>query len=98
MKVSLKDVWDAFVDPKKIAEWGGGPAKMRGEVHFKFSLWGGDIHGTNKEVKKEKKLVQEWYAGNWPKPSIVSFLFSEKMRKQPLICCTRISQTGKQRI
>ena len=39
----------------------------------KFSLWGGDIHGTNTKVTSEKKLVQDWYSGDWPEPSVVTF-------------------------
>ncbi len=74
IKASVAQVWQALVDPKIIARWGGGPAKMDKEVGTKFSLWGGDIHGTNKEVVKEKKLVQEWYGGDWPKPSIITFI------------------------
>jgi activator of HSP90 ATPase len=36
-------------------------------------LWGGDIYGKNIEVVPEKKLVQEWFNGDWPKPSLVTF-------------------------
>ena len=43
-----------------------------------FSLWGRDIHGKNVLVKPEKELVQEWFAGDWEKPSIVNFSFSRQ--------------------
>ena len=42
-----------------------------------FSLWGGDIHGTNLEIVDKSKLVQEWYSGDWPKPSKVSFTLTD---------------------
>lgn len=73
IKASVADVWQALVNPKIIEKWGGGPAKMNEKVGFKFSLWGGDIHGTNKEVVTEKKLVQEWYGGGWSAPSLLTF-------------------------
>jgi activator of HSP90 ATPase len=66
-------VWDALVNPKTIEQWGGGPAVMSTDVGFDFSLWGGDVYGKNKEVQREKKLVQEWYRGEWDHPSTVTF-------------------------
>ncbi len=69
----IEKVWEALVNPQDINNWGGGPAKMDDKEGTKFSLWGGDIHGTNIEVEVFKKLVQEWYGGKWEEPSIVTF-------------------------
>jgi len=74
----IEKVWEALVNPKDIDGWGGGPTKMDDKEGTKFSLWGGDIHGTNIEVETFKKLVQEWYGGKWKEPSIVTF----KLEKQ----------------
>lgn len=74
----VEEVWQAFIDPKIIDEWGGGPAKMSEEVEFEFELWGGDVHGKNIEVIPNKKLVQEWFGGKWDKPSIATFILSFK--------------------
>ena len=65
-------VWDALVNPKTIEKWGGGPAVMEDKIGFEFSLWGGDVYGKNIEVERYKKLVQEWYGGEWNRPSIVT--------------------------
>ena len=73
IKSSISKVWDALVNPNTIDNWGGGPAKMAPVAGTKFSLWGGDIHGTNTKVTSEKKLVQDWYSGDWPEPSVVTF-------------------------
>lgn len=82
IKAPVGEVWKALVDPKYIEKWGGGPAKMDDKVGTKFELWGGDIWGTNTQVENPptggKKLVQDWYGGNWPKPSQVTFLLSER--------------------
>lgn len=78
INAKIEKVWDALVDPEIIAKWGGGPAEMNDTEGFKFKLWGGDIFGKNIEVIPEKKLVQEWYAGKWGVPSIVSFNLNEK--------------------
>lgn len=66
-------VWQALVDPAVINEWGGGPSKMDSNVGKDFELWNGDIYGKNIEVISESKLVQEWFGGDWAKPSIVIF-------------------------
>lgn len=71
-------VWQALVDPALIEQWGGGPdAVMSEKVGASFKLWDGSIWGKNIEVQPEKKLVQEWYGGEWAKPSIVTFELSE---------------------
>lgn len=74
-------VWNALTNPKEIDGWGAGPAKMDDNVGTKFTLWSGDIYGKNIEVIKHKKLVQEWYAGKWAVPSIVTFILRSKGNK-----------------
>jgi len=44
----------------------------------KFSLWGGDIYGKNKEVITQKRLIQEWYSAGWEKPSLVTFKITQE--------------------
>jgi len=70
---SIDKVWQALVDPAVINEWGGGPSKMDSEVGTEFELWNGDIYGKNIEVKDKRKLVQEWFGGDWAKPSKLIF-------------------------
>src|SRR3990167_1193611 len=70
-------VWEALTKPKEIEAWGAGSAKMDDKVGTKFKLWGGDIHGTNTKVVKNKVLEQDWYGGDWPQPSKVTFTLSE---------------------
>lgn len=77
----VTNVWDALVNPKTIDKWGAGPAKMTDKKGRKFSLWGGDIWGVNTKVVAQKKLVQDWYAGKWEKPSIVTFTLSSSKDK-----------------
>ena len=72
IETSVEKVWKALTDSQEIAAWGADPAEMNAEVGFEFSLWGGDIHGTNLEVVKNERLVQEWYGGNWDHPSKVT--------------------------
>jgi activator of HSP90 ATPase len=81
ISATLPRVWQAFIDQTEISDWGGGPVIMDDIVGTKFSLWGGDIHGTNIEVIPEKRLTQDWYGGDWDKASRVIFTFSERNGK-----------------
>jgi activator of HSP90 ATPase len=74
----IEKVWQLLVNPTEIDGWGGGPSEMSDQKGFDFKLWGGDIWGKNIEVVKNKKLVQEWFAGPWEKPSIVTFTLSRQ--------------------
>ena len=77
----VERVWRAFVDPKLIAQWGGGPAKMTDRVG-PFSLWGGDIHGKNTKVVEHELIEQDWFSGNkWPSPSKLRFIFKPNGHK-----------------
>ena len=90
IRAARHDVWNALVDPKILAAWGAGPARMSARKGAKFSLWGGDIFGKNVEVVKEKKLVQEWSAKAWEKPSKATFVFKlEKLGTK-----IELTQTG----
>lgn len=57
----VSKVWQALIDPVIIQKWGGGPAKMGASQGSKFTLWGGEIYGTNKEVVLEIKLKLSYY-------------------------------------
>ncbi len=50
---------------------------MSDEEGAEFSLWSGDIHGTNTKVVKHERLEQDWYGGDWAEASKVKFMLSE---------------------
>jgi len=76
IKAPINKVWQALVDPTVIEQWGGGPAKMSSREGSKFSLWGGDIHGTNTKIVDNKVLEQNWFSGDWVEASEVKFELS----------------------
>lgn len=78
IRAPIDNVWQALTDSSFIDKWGGGPATMNDKVGTKFKLWGGDIHGQNLKVVKNKLLVQDWFSGEWKKPSKVTFTLEEK--------------------
>lgn len=84
-------VWSALTVPAEIEAWGAGPGvEMDARAESQFSLWGGSIYGRNTEVEPEKLLVQEWYGGDWPEPSRVTFRLRDQGAKTALV----LEQTG----
>jgi activator of HSP90 ATPase len=66
------DIYSAITNPYTIGLWTGHPAIMSEVPGSDFSLWDGDITGTNIEFIKDRKVVQEWYFGDQPEKSIVT--------------------------
>lgn len=73
INVPVEKVWEALTVPAVIESWGAGEDVVMDEsVGTEFSLWDGDVTGTNVEVVPCEKLVQHWYGGDWKKPSILT--------------------------
>ena len=88
IKASPKEVYEAFMDSKKHAEFTGGKAKISNKVEGEFSAWDGYIQGKNIELKEGEKIVQEWQTTEWPEgypPSIVEFSFKKEKNGTKLI-------------
>lgn len=66
IKADPKDVYDAFMDPKKHGKFTGGKAKISNKVGGKFSVFDGYAEGENVELEPGKKIVQTWRASDWP--------------------------------
>jgi len=66
IKADPKDVYDAFMDPKKHAKFTGGKAKISNKVGGKFSVFDGYAEGENVALEPGKKIVQTWRASDWP--------------------------------
>lgn len=72
-------VWQALTDAEVMTQWEASPAEMDPTTGGHFSLWGGDIHGTNTKVIPEKLLEQDWYGHDRPDRKYkVSFSFETK--------------------
>jgi uncharacterized protein YndB with AHSA1/START domain len=73
----ISKVWQALTDAEIMEQWGAGPAKMDAAEGGEFSLWDGDIHGSNTKVVKERVLEQDWYGHDHPERKYhVSFTLS----------------------
>ncbi len=80
IEASPNEVYDAFMDPTKHSEFTGSKATGKPKVGNKFSAWDGYISGKNIELKKGKKIVQDWITTDWPKdfhPSRLELEFND---------------------
>jgi len=66
IKAPVSKVWQALTDAARIEQWGAGPAQMNPTEGGEFSLWDGDIHGTNTKVVPDTLLEQDWYGHDNP--------------------------------
>jgi activator of HSP90 ATPase len=64
-KVSPKEVYDAFVDPKKHSKFTGSKATGKPVVGGKYTAWDGYIFGKFLELEDGKYVVQEWTTTDW---------------------------------
>jgi len=90
IRSSIEDVWKALVDQSVINKWGGGPSIMVESVGTDFELWNGDVYGKNIGIIHESQLVQEWFGGDWAKPSIVTF----SLKKEDPYTILKLEQTN----
>src|SRR5659263_307672 len=66
-KVFPKQVYEAYVDPKKHGEFTGSKATGKPVVGGKFTAWDEYIFGKYLELEAGKRVVQEWTTTDWPK-------------------------------
>ena len=64
-KASPKQVYEAYVDPKKHGEFTASKATGKPVVGGKFTAWDGYIFGKNLELEAGKRIVQEWTTTDW---------------------------------
>jgi activator of HSP90 ATPase len=68
-KVSPKEVYQAYVDPKKHSEFTNSDATGKPVVGGKFTAWDGYISGKFLELEEGKHVVQEWTSTDFPEGS-----------------------------
>lgn len=66
------EVYTALTNPLTIQIWTNGSCEMSTEPGSEFSMFDGNITGKNLEFMENKKIVQQWYFGEQPEPSIVT--------------------------
>ena len=81
---SAEEVYYAYLNPERHAEFTGSPATGTPRVGGRFTAWDGYISGKFLVLEREKRVVQEWKTTEWPAgypPSTVELTLREKGRK-----------------
>jgi len=79
-KVIPKEVYQAYIDPKKHGQFTGSEATGKPVVGGKFTAWDGYISGKFLELEEGKHVVQEWTSTDFPEgasPSRLELTFRE---------------------
>jgi activator of HSP90 ATPase len=67
-----EEVYKALTNPDELRFWTGEEAIMSTEPGSDFELFEGSIAGKNLAFEEGRKIVQEWYFGDQPDPSVVT--------------------------
>ncbi|MGO8805191.1 MAG: SRPBCC domain-containing protein [Candidatus Bathyarchaeia archaeon] len=85
---SPKDVYDAYVDPKKQSKFTAAKATGKAVVGGKFTAWDGYIFGKYLELEDGKRVVQEWTSTDFPEgygPSRLELCFNKASEGTELV-------------
>lgn len=63
---SPEEVYNAFMESAKHAEFTGSSASIENRVGGSFEVWDGYASGKNIELIPGKKIIQSWRASDWP--------------------------------
>ena len=87
IEAGSEEVYEAYVNPKKHAEFTSSPATGTPRVGGKFTAWDGYISGKYLVLQKGKRVVHEWKTTEWPAgypASLVELTLEEKGKKTEL--------------
>jgi len=62
---SPKEVYEAYINPEKHAEFTGAKATGKPKVGGKYTAWDGYIFGKFLVLEDGKRVVQEWTTTDW---------------------------------
>lgn len=87
LPVKAKELYNAWLDSEKHAEFTGGDATCSNKVGDNFEAWDGYIWGKNVELNEDKFIKQTWRTSEFPSKapdSILELTFEEKAGKTKL--------------
>ena len=61
-----QDIYECFTQAGKIQAFTQSPAKAQPQVGGNFSMFGGSVQGSYKELTPFTRLRLDWRFGNWP--------------------------------
>ena len=82
-KNSPHEVYEALMDSGKHSKFTGAKATISRRIGGKFSIYEGDVTGTNLELLQDEKIVQSWriVMEGWPEDHFSKATFSMRALK-----------------
>lgn len=77
-KATPHEVYELLMDSRKHSRLTGSKAVISRKVGGKFSVYEGEIEGTNLELVPDERLVQSWRYHDWPVGHYSTATFSLK--------------------
>jgi len=77
-KATPHEVYELLMDANKHSKFTGGKAVIGRNVGETFSIYNGEMEGTNIELEPDRKIVQRWRFSDWPKDLFTKVTFSIK--------------------
>jgi len=81
-KAAPDEVYEALMDSKKHSKFTGSKARISREVGSRFSVYDGDLEGTNLELIPDQKIIQSWRSSDWPEGHYSKATFTLKKVEQ----------------
>ena len=74
-KAPVHDVYELLMDSKKHSAFTGEKAVMSRKAKGRFTAYGKYISGKNIIIVKDRKIVQDWRASDWPRGTFSRITF-----------------------
>ncbi|KAG7673402.1 hypothetical protein Ndes2526B_g03152 [Nannochloris sp. 'desiccata'] len=90
---SCKDLYECFTDTNRVRAFTGSPAEINATPGGSFSMFGGSIEGTFRELIPHSSIDMDWRFSSWPDgaTSRVVISFEEKEKGSVTL---HLKQTG----
>ncbi|KAJ1559769.1 hypothetical protein HK096_011147, partial [Nowakowskiella sp. JEL0078] len=90
---SASDIFETLTNPQRVVIW----TRSKGvsfvpEVGKSFTLFDGNVNGSFEEIVKDKKIVQKWRLGSWPKDHFSTVTIELEEGRESTIL--KLTQTG----
>jgi len=79
-KAKPKEVYDAYLDSRRLARITGQSARMSRKIGGRFTAGDSYLSGYNLDLKPSRRIVQAWRATEWPEGaySVLSIVLRPK--------------------
>jgi activator of HSP90 ATPase len=73
---SCKDLYECFTDTNRVRAFTGSPAEINATPGGSFSMFGGSIEGTFRELTPHSTIKMDWRFSSWPDGAVSRVVIS----------------------